>query len=116
MSKESVKPFVLGIAVGAVVLLILVFSTGWVVQSSSAAAEAQKTAKMAVLDRLTTICVAQYMEDPSREERLTGFQEAGSYEKDDYVEDSGWATMPGDEKPNGKVADACAKQIAQLEK
>ena len=36
MKKEYIKPFVWGSAVGAIVLLIVIFSAGWVVTSGSA--------------------------------------------------------------------------------
>ena len=56
MRKEMIKPFAWGIVVGAIVLLIVIFSTGWVVTSGSAKAKAEK----AVLDRLASICVARF--------------------------------------------------------
>ncbi len=36
MKKEMIKPFVWGIVVGVIVLLIVIFSAGWVVTSGSA--------------------------------------------------------------------------------
>ena len=36
MKKEYIKPFTWGMAVGMVVLLIVIFSAGWVVTSGSA--------------------------------------------------------------------------------
>jgi hypothetical protein len=29
-----------------------------------------------------------------------------------YIEKQSWAIMPGEDKPDSKVADACAKQLA----
>ena len=115
MSKESIKPFVLGIVVGAIVLLIVIFSTGWVVRSSSAEAAAEKMTEQAVVDRLAAICVAQFQQDPTREERLAELKETSSFKRDDYVEEKGWATMPGDESPSSKVAGECAKQLVKLD-
>ena len=115
MNKESIKPFVQGIVVGAIVLLIVVFSTGWVVTSSSAETAAEKMTEQAVVDRLTAICVAQFQQDPIREERLTELKEISSFQRDDYVEEKGWATMPGDESPVRKVAGECAKQLVKLD-
>lgn len=48
----------LGVVIGAVVLLIIVFATGWVVTRTSAETEAKKMAEKAVVDRLAGICVA----------------------------------------------------------
>ena len=119
MKKEYIKPFVLGMGVGAVVLLIVIFATGWVVTSSSARAKAEEMAKDAVLDRLAPICVAQFMQDPNREERLKELKKLDSYGKDnrsDYVKKQGWATMPGEKEPDSKVADECARRLVEFEK
>jgi hypothetical protein len=40
--------------------------------------------------------------------------ETSVYKQDDFVKDQGWATMPGEEKPDNKVADACAKLLAEI--
>jgi hypothetical protein len=40
-------------------------------------------------------------------------QDTSSYQRDDYVKDQGWATMPGEANPENKVADGCAKLIVQ---
>ena len=70
MTKDYIKPFVWGFVVGAVALLIFVFVTGWVVTSSSAQTKAEEMAEEAVLKRLAAICVAQFMQDPNKEERF----------------------------------------------
>jgi hypothetical protein len=33
------------------------------------------------------------------------------WQRDGYVEKQGWATMPGAEKPDRNVAEACAKLL-----
>ena len=66
MKKEMIKPFVWGIVVGAIVLLIVIFSTGWVVTSSSAQDKAEELAEKAVLDQLSPFCVEQFLKYPNR--------------------------------------------------
>ena len=34
-----------------------------------------------------------------------------SWDNGRYIEKQSWAIMPGDDKPDSKVADACAKQV-----
>jgi response regulator RpfG family c-di-GMP phosphodiesterase len=34
----------------------------------------------------------------------------------DYVQKQGWATMPGEKKPDTRVAEECARRIMALEK
>lgn len=118
MKKEYIKPFAWGIAVGMVVLLIVIFSAGWVVTSSSAKAEAKEMATDAVMNRLAPIAVAQFMQDPNKEERLKEMKKLNSWgenRKSAYVKKQGWATMPGDKKPDGQVADEVARRLTDLQ-
>jgi cobalamin biosynthesis protein CbiD len=115
MKKQDVKPFVWGIVVGSVALLIVIFATGWVVTSSSAQAKAEEMAADAVVDRLAPISVAQFLQDPNREERLKELKELDSWKRGEYVEKQGWATMPGEEKPDSQVARECARRLTELE-
>ena len=115
MRKEMIKPFVWGMVVGAIVLLIVIFSTGWVVTSGSAKAKAEEMAKQAVVDRLAPICVAQFQQDQNREERLKELKELDSWKRGDYVKEQGWATMPGEKEPDSKVAEECARRLMELE-
>ena len=101
--------------VGAIVLLIVIFSAGWVVTSSSAQKKAEEMAEQAVIDQLAPICVEQALHDPNMEERLKELKAKNSWERDRYVEEMGWATMPGSESPVRRVADECAEQLMKIE-
>ena len=119
MKKEYIKPFALGLGVGAIVLLIVIFSAGWVVTSGSADAEAKAVATDAVMNRLAPIAVAQFMQDPNKEEHLKELKKLAFYgnpNRSDYVQKQGWATMPGEKAPDSLVADESARRIMALEK
>ncbi len=116
MKKEYIKPFAWGMAVGMVVLLIVIFSAGWVVTSSSAKAMAQDISENAVLERLGPISVAQFMQDPNREARLKELKETDSWKRSDYVEKQGWATMPGETEADRDVANECTRRLMALKK
>jgi hypothetical protein len=115
MKREYLKPFIWGSVVGMAVLLIVIFSTGWVVTSSSAKAQAHEIATHAVVDRLAPISIAQFMQDPNREERLKELKALDYWKRADYVKEQGWATMPGEKESDYNVADECAKRLAELE-
>jgi hypothetical protein len=104
------KTIVFGIAVVAIVLTIIVGFNwgGWVTGGS-----AQKMSTDAVAQRLSLICVGQYNQDPQKEQKLNELQDISKYRRADYVKEQGWATMPGEDKPDNKVADGCAKLIVQ---
>ena len=117
MKKEYIKPFAWGMAVGMAVLLIVIFSAGWVVTSSTAKAEAKEMAADAVMDRLAPIGIAQFMKDPNKEQRLEEMKKLeswGANNKSDYVKKQGWATMPGEKEPDGEVADEVARRLTDL--
>ncbi len=117
MKKEDIKPFAWGMGVGAIVLLIVIFSAGWVVTSSSAEAEAKVMVTDAVMSRLAPIAVAQFMQDPDKENRLEEMKKLktwGENNRSDYVIKQGWATMPGEEEPDARVADEVAKRLMDL--
>ena len=102
--------------VGAIVLLIVIFSTGWVVTSGSAQTKAEELAEEAVLDRLAPICVEQFNQDSEKDRKLEELKKEDSWERDEYVKKQGWATMPGEKEPDSKVADECANRLVELEK
>jgi hypothetical protein len=116
MKREYIKPFAWGMAVGSVVLLIVIFSAGWVVTSSSAKAYAQKISTDAMVDRLAPISVAQFMDDPNREKRLKELKGLDSWKRGEYVQKQGWATMPGEATADRDVADECARRLVELKK
>ncbi|MEW6668793.1 MAG: hypothetical protein AB1512_26575 [Thermodesulfobacteriota bacterium] len=114
MKKQEIKPFVWGMAVGIVVLMIVAFSAGWVVTSGTADAQAKKISATAVLDRLVPISIAQFMKDPNRQERLTQMKAEDSWKRGEFVQKQGWATMPGEKTPDSGVADECARRLSEL--
>jgi len=116
MGKEAIKPFGWGMAVGAIVLLIVIFATGWVTTSGSAQEKAEEMAEQAVIDRLAPICVAQFQQDPEKDKKLKELKEKNTWDQGDYVEKQGWATMPGSDSPDSEVASACARRILESKK
>ena len=112
--KGYIKTFVWGMATGMVVLLIVVFSAGWVVTNNSAKAMAHEISTNAVVDRLAPISVAQFMQDPNRVERLKEMKALDSWKRADYVKKQGWSIMPGEKESDYNVADGCASLLMEL--
>ena len=98
---------------GAIVLAFVGFNYGGWVTGGAAAATAKETAADAVAERLGTICVAQFNRDSEKGEKLKEMKGKESWDRGRYIEKQSWAIMPGDDKPDSRVADACAKQFAQ---
>jgi hypothetical protein len=114
--KEMIKPpFIWGVVIGSIGLLIVIFWSGWVVTSSKANDIGKKMAKEAVLENLVPICVEQYNQDPDKVEKFVELKDKAYYLRDDYVKENGWATMPGSKSPLRGLADECAKKIIEIE-
>ena len=116
MKKEYIKTFAWGMAVGMVVLLIVIFSAGWVVTNSSAKAMAYEVSENAVVDRLAPIAVAQFMENPDRVVQLNELKKMETWQRADYVKKQGWAIMPGEKESDYNVAKECARLLVEQKK
>jgi len=86
-----------GGAVGAIVLLIVIFSAGWVVTSGSARSK-RKNGYQCSHEPPGAHFVAQFMLDPNKEERLSEMNKLDSWKRGEYVQKQGWATMPGEKQ------------------
>src|SRR6476646_2671519 len=96
---------------GALVLAYAGFNFGGWVTGGTAAALAKETAADAVTERLGAICVAQSSRDSARDQKLKEMKGKEAWDRGRYIEKQSWAIMPGEEKADGRVADACAKQL-----
>ncbi len=110
------KPAAWGAVGGAIVLAIIGFSAGWVVTSGTAQEMAEQQKDKAVIAALTPICVARFKSQTQevRTTQLAALKEESSWKQGDYIEEQGWATMPGSKEPNDEVAEACASELLKL--
>ena len=101
--------------VAAIVLTMIIgFWWGGWVTGGNAQKIAKEMAEDAVVLRLAPICVVQFNQDPAKDQKLNELKETGSWQRGEYVQKQGWATMPGEEEPDRKVADACAKLLIAM--
>lgn len=97
-----------------IVTVILGFTWGGWTTGSKARFAAEAMVSDAVAKRLAPVCVARFKADPDRAQKLKELKEVSSYEQADYVKKQGWATIVGEETPNGRVADECVKLLTQI--
>jgi hypothetical protein len=112
MDRAKIKFGLLSAAGGAIVLAVIGFNWGGWVTTGAAEAMAKETAANAVAERLGSICVAQFNRDSEKGHKLKEMKEKDTWDKGRYIEKQSWAIMPGEDKPDSTVADACAKQLA----
>ncbi len=92
-------------------IAVIGFNWGGWVTAGGAEAMAKETAATAVAERLGSICVAQFNRDPAKSQKLIEMKGQDTWEIGRYIEKQSWAIMPGDEKADSGVADACAKHF-----
>jgi hypothetical protein len=97
---------------GAIAVAYIGFNVGGWYTGGGAAAMAKEAAADAVSERLASICVAQFNRDSDKAQKLKEMKDKDSWDKARYIEKQSWAIMPGEDKPDSRVADACAKQLA----
>jgi hypothetical protein len=107
MNFEKIKLGFACFALGAFVLFGLGFGLGgWVLNDTSL-----ERANIAVLERLTPICVAQSKLDSGKNQKIKALKKLEYSERGKFVETQGWATMPGESKPDSAVAEMCGDKI-----
>ena len=60
-----------------------------------------------------SICVAQFNRDKAKSEKLVEMKGKDAWEIGRFIDAQSWAIMPGDEKSDSGVADACARQLSK---
>lgn len=103
--------------VGSVVLTMIIgFAWGGWVTGGTAQSMAEKMAEDAVVKRLAPICVVQFKQAPGKDQKRKELEKTDSWQRSEYVEKQGWATMPGEEKPDSKVASECTRLLMLISK
>ena len=98
--------------VASVVLTMIIgFAWGGWVTGGTARSMAETIADDAVVKRLAPMCVTQFKQGPGMDQKLQELAKTDSWQRSEYVEKQGWATMPGEEKPDSKVATECARLL-----
>ena len=75
---------------------------------------ANQMTKAAVAEVFAEICVAQARSAPDAEVALKELSELSNYKQANFVEASGWATMPGSDSATSGVAALCANKLRQV--
>jgi hypothetical protein len=109
----GLKPVLWGAAAGAVAITVIGFSAmGWMLGGTAERLAADR-AESAVVDVLTPICVEKFQQQADSAAKLIEFKKAASWDQRALIEKGGWATMPGTEKMNSAVANACAAKLGR---
>lgn len=78
------------------------------------AGNANQLVKATVAENFAEICVAQARSATDAAVALKEFSELSNYKQANFVETSGWATMPGGESATSGVAKLCANKLREI--
>lgn len=95
--------------------LVLGFTAGgWV--TGGTADEMVASAKEDARSELAAmICVDNFAAAPGAQASLASLKEASSWERDDFIEDGGWAVLPGDLEVVDGSMDLCAEKLVAMD-
>lgn len=92
--------------------MIVGFAWGGWVTGGTALQMSRQRADTAVTAALVPLCVAQSKADRGAIKKLAELRAiTSSYEQQEFVTKTGWATVPGGESPNRDLAEACASAL-----
>lgn len=77
----------------------------------TALSTAEQSAENAVIKRLAPNCVTQFGKVSGKEQQLKALKDSDSWKRGEYIEKQGWATMPGEEEADRRVAEECARLL-----
>ena len=111
------KEHALWIAIGSVVaMLVIGFGPGGWVTGGTAKKMADEAATASRNELAATVCAREFMRAADARTRLAKLQALEWWERDDHVAAGGWATMPGEKKSDGAVAEMCASRLSEQAK
>ncbi|WP_099865379.1 hypothetical protein [Pararhizobium haloflavum] len=101
---------------GCIVATMVVGFTygGWVTGGTAAemAADASETGRA---ELAATLCVNKFASAPNATEQWASLKEASSWERDDLIEDGGWAALSGNIEIVDGSLDLCAERLVAME-
>jgi hypothetical protein len=101
---------------GAVILTMIVgFSWGGWVTGDAATKRAESSAQAAVTDFAAGICAYRFLHADGAAVQLSALKEQQSYERSSTLEDNGWVTFAGAEKPLKGVGRECADRLMEAD-
>lgn len=114
MDFEKIKAPLWGAVGGAIVLAAVGFTWGGWITPSKAAHMSEEAAGVAVLARLTPICVSQFGQDAEKVKKLEILKDLNSWDRSDYVAKQGWSMIPGEKETDSKVSRDCASVLVEM--
>lgn len=114
LQGESLTRLLQGAALGAGLAITVGFSWGGWVLGGTAAQQTADGAKNAVIAVLAPICADKFQSENDAASNLESLKKESTYKQVNFIEEGGWAILPGNEKSGSGVAKACAEILNDL--
>ena len=114
LQGESLTRLLQGAVAGFLATVVIGFSWGGWMLTSTAKKMVGESNRSAVVAVLAPICVDKFQHATDATATLTQLKQIDSWKQDSFIVKGGWATFPGTETPNNNVAEACAKMLNEL--
>jgi hypothetical protein len=114
LQGESITRLLQGAAAGAIATLIAGFYWGGWVTAGTAKDMTQRSTTAAVVSALSPICVDKFQRSAEAGANMLELKKVSSYQQGSFIEKGGWATLPGSERADSAVAQACANMLSSL--
>ena len=98
-----------------VLTMIVGFTWGGWVTGGTAETMVSQAREDARENLVANLCVSKFVASAGADAKLAAVKEASSYERDDLVEEGGWATIDGLKEQVAGAIDLCADRIAGME-
>jgi hypothetical protein len=95
----------------AVATMIVGFSWGGWVTGGTAQQNAAKAATEARAELAASICVDRFGKGPDAAGKLVALKATDSWKRRQFLEEGGWVTLPGLDKPIDGAAALCAESL-----
>jgi hypothetical protein len=114
LSGESLTRLLQGAALGVIGTMIVGFSwAGWTL-SGTAEKMANERASAAVVKVLAPACVERFQQQTDLPAKWAAFGKVDSWQRDSYIEKTGFATPIGAKAANAQAADVCASMLTTI--
>ena len=96
-----------------VVTLMIGFTWGGWVTGSTARTMSSTAAREGRAELAAAICVSRFMSGPDATAKLASLKADSSWKRNEALEQGGWATMAGSDKPVPGVALVCVERLLE---
>jgi hypothetical protein len=100
-----------GMVGAAILTMTLGFGWGGWVTGGTADQMAAKAATSARAELAADVCVDRFAKLPDAPAKLVSLKAVDSWKRSQVIEEGGWVTLPGTEKPVAEAAELCAKRL-----